>query len=120
MLNFYWVLANRLYPYRPIIWILAVVAVGLFLSAVFRAEPAGNQTYELASIILLLWALGLVGVVQCFAAPLPAIDPGAPWLTRLRARIVHGFRWFMALTTTALFGLIILFSFKAVGLLLRA
>ncbi len=119
MLDFYSALGRLLHPIRPLLWVFAVLAVLVFLGVVFWAEPSEDQTYELASIILLLWALSLVVVAQTFADSAQKMDPTAGLFGRVRSRISRGIRWFMALVTTGLFCLVILLSFRAAGLLLR-
>ena len=64
MLSFYNVLGRRLHAFRTLMWILAAVAVAVFLSAVFWTEPGEDQTYTLGSIVLLLWVLNLVVVAE--------------------------------------------------------
>ena len=119
MLSFYNALGRRLHAFRTLMWILAAVAVAVFLSAVFWTEPGEDQTYTLGSIVLLLWALNLVVVAEAFAVPAPEVDPRSKLMDRLRVRLSRGFRWIMAITTTGLFGFVILLSFKALGLLIR-
>tara|TARA_B100000749_G_C18314579_1_gene418215 strand:+ start:240 stop:548 length:309 start_codon:yes stop_codon:yes gene_type:complete len=100
-------------------WVLAAFAVVVFLGAVFWTDPVEDQTYTLGAIVLLLWALSLVVVAEAFATPAPEIDPRSKVMDRLRARLSRGFRWIMAITTTGLFGFVILLSFKSLGLLIR-
>ena len=119
MLSFYNALGRRLHAFRTLMWILAAVAVAVFLSAVFWTEPGEDQTYTLGSIVLLLWVLNLVVGAEAFAVPAPEVDPSSKLMDRLRARLSRGFRWIMAITTTGLFGFVILLSFKSLGLLIR-
>ena len=119
MLSFYNALGRRLHAFRAPLWALVALAVVVFLGAVFWTEPVEDQTYTLGAIVLLLWALSLVVVAEAFATPAPEIDPGGKAMERLRARLSRGFRWFMAITTTGLFGFVILLSFKSLGLLIR-
>ena len=115
MLTLYDTLGRRLKSYRAVLWVLVAVAVVVFLGVVFFAPPSDDQTYALSAILLLLWSLSLVVVVQTFEAPAPIVDPRAGFMQRTRTRFARGFRWFMAITTTALFGFVILLSFKAIG-----
>ena len=120
MLGFYNALGRRLQAYRALLWGLVMFAVVVFLAAIMWPEPTDDQTYTLGAIVLLLWALSLVAVGQTFAAPTPDIDPAARILDRVKVRLARGFRWLMAITTTGLFGFVILLSFKSLGLLLRS
>ena len=119
MLSFYNALGRRLHAFRALMWVLAAFAVVVFLGAVFWTDPVEDQTYTLGAIVLLLWALSLVVVAEAFATPAPEINPRSKVMDRLRARLSRGFRWIMAITTTGLFGFVILLSFKSLGLLIR-
>ena len=119
MLELYGAIGRRLYRVRRLLWTFVALSLLIFLGLSFWAGPSEDQTYELTSLVLLLWTLSLVVVAETFAAPPPVVDPQARFMARLRARISRGIRWVMTLTTTALLVLVILLSFRAAGLLMR-
>ena len=116
MLQFYTRIARPLYRFRLLLWLLAAVAVGVFVSGMFRS--ADSQSYLLASFVLSLWAVLLIAVGHSFGEPLPIVDRNDPLMTRLATRVKRGMLWLLAILTTGIFGFVGFLSIRAVGLLL--
>ncbi|MBH97526.1 MAG: hypothetical protein CMM56_03640 [Rhodospirillaceae bacterium] len=116
MLNFYSVLSRFLITYRLVIWIVAVSAACFLIGFIVLGEPAGDPTYTLASIVILLWALCLVIVGQIFSVPLKKSGLNSTIIQRIKHKLSKSIRWLMALITTALFFFVIWLSLKTLSL----
>ena len=117
MLNFYAALARRLYHYQWLLWLIAAAAGGLLVYSLLFFAGARAEDYTLGALCVLLWALCLVVLVRAFVAPMPRIEPGANFFTRLRTNIRRGARWVMAIVVTALFGMVLFISSRAIGVI---
>ena len=114
MLDFCRRLANRLYQYKFALWLLALIAIAVFLSSIFLSK---NDIYTLGSIALLLWILFLISFSHVFSSPLPNIDRTAPFFYRLLARAKRGLFWILVVLMIALFGIVSFMSLRTVSVL---
>ncbi len=116
MLQFYTRIGRPLYRFRLLLWLLAAIAAGIFVSGMFRS--ADSQSYLLASFVLSLWAVLLIAVGHSFCEPPPIVDRNDRLMTRLATRVKRGMLWLLAILTTGIFAFVGFLSIRAVGLLL--
>ena len=120
MLRFYTVVANRFYGLRALIWLLAISGVGGFGATLFFSKGKVNEAYMLFFVVLLLWSLCLLIVVYTFIKPLPVIEEGERFLSRMKKRLVLAVRWAMAWTLTLLCLGVVYVSLRVGGIALRS
>ena len=117
LLNFYSSLATRLYKFRGIFWLLAVIAVIVFIAAIFLTAGRESMSYTLGSALVLVWAVGVNVLISGFSEPMRTINSEDGLFLRIKIRASNGFRWFLVLFTTAVLMATILFSLRVVGIL---
>lgn len=117
LLNFYSSLAKRLYKFRGIFWLLAVIALIVFIAAIFLTAGRESTFYTLGSSLVLVWAVGVNALISGFSGPLRTISSDDGLLLRIRIRASNGVRWFLVFFTTAVLIATILFSLRVVGIL---
>ena len=118
MLTLYYRLAQRLYRFRVVLWILGVTSAALFGGALFLSDGTIDAAYALASLTFVLWALWLLAVAHSFDEPVPEIDPDARIWTRVRLMLRRATAWILAIIMTVLFVLAIVMTTRAVGIVL--
>jgi len=120
MLRFYHRLARRLYPARLAVWALCLAAVAAFAATLFTAGGGRDELYMLGSVTVFLWTLGALVTTYIFVAPLPSAGPEAGLVARVKAAAKRGFLWLLAVVMTALTGLVVFVSARALGMAFRA
>lgn len=120
MLRFYTVVANRFYGLRALVWLLTIFSVGGFGATLFFSQGKLDVSYMLFFIILLLWSLCLLILVYTFIKPLPVIEEGERFLSRIKKRLVLAVRWALAWTLTLLCLGVVYVSLRAGGIALRS
>lgn len=120
MLRFYTALAGRLHRYRILFWLLFVLALAAFVGSVILSDGMEEQLYTLGSLAFLLWILSLVVLVESFVVPPPTIHAEDGFFLRARKRIARGIRWLIALAATVMLVLVMMFSVKAIGIMIRS
>jgi hypothetical protein len=117
LLNFYSSLAKRLYKFRGIFWFLAVIALIVFIAAIFLTAGRESMFYTLGSSLVLVWAVGVNVLISGFSGPMRTMSSDDGLLLRIKMRASNGFRWFLVLFTTAVLIATIFFSLRVVGIL---
>lgn len=87
MLEFYHRLALRLWPWRVLFWVLAALAVAVFLLSLFGPVAWRGELLTVAALALAQWAVIAGGLLYGLRQPLPQAGAGAGWWLRLRVRI---------------------------------
>ncbi|HSS66282.1 MAG TPA: hypothetical protein VLS27_17770 [Gammaproteobacteria bacterium] len=113
MLGFYISLANRLHRARAIVWFLAAISAGGFVTTLFLSQGKADEAYMLAFIALLLWSLCLLVLIYTFIHPLPVIEREDGFFSRAKKKLALGMRWVMAWTMTLLCVAVVYVSFRA-------
>jgi uncharacterized MAPEG superfamily protein len=116
LLTFFYRIAQPLYRFRWVLWVLLLIAGGLFAAAVLGI--VAGEDLPLASFLACLWMGFVIAFANAFMAPIPEIRSGAGWLSRLKVRLRRGLLWLIAVGTVILFAFVVLFSIRALGLLL--
>jgi len=109
--------ASFLYRFRAVLWVLAMVAVGLFLTALFARGSSIDAAYALASLSVLLWALWLLAVAHSFVRLPPEVQPGDRFWLRTKTRFQRATAWVLALAVTGLFVLALILTTRTLGLI---
>jgi len=120
MLTFFYRLAQRLYRLRFVLWVVGATSVALFAGALFLSGGTIDAAYALVSLTLLLWALWLLAVSYCFVEPAPVLDSGARLWTRTKVKLRRAMLWTLAVAMILLFGLAIVMTTRAVGIVLAS
>lgn len=120
MLEFYFRITRRLYPWRAIFWALTVASVVAFGATVLTSAGGDDSPALVPAVAVLLWSLSLLLIVYTFIHPLPASDAGDRWFARLCKRLARFAYWLLAWTMTGscLFALYV--TLKAVMIVARA
>lgn len=109
-------IAQPLYRFRGLLWILLLVVASVFMAAVLGF--AAGEDLPLATFLACLWVGFLIAFANAFMAPIPVLRAGAGWLSRMKVRLRRGLLWLLAAGTVVLFAFVALFSMRALGLLL--
>lgn len=119
MLDRFHRLGRRLWRWRLVLWAMCVLAA-LAVPAAALARP-GEEGARLVLLALaaLMWAICLLMTTYGFSRPLPVIEAGAGWLTRLQIRCRRFGLRFAALLTAILTLLVAYTSARAIFMLLR-
>lgn len=120
MLEFYFRITRRLYPWRAVFWVLTVASVVAFGATVLFSGGGDDSPWLVPAVAVLLWSLSLLLIVYTFIHPLPVIDPGDRWFARLRKRLARFACWLLAwaMTGACLFALYV--TLKAAMIIARA
>lgn len=119
MLDHYYRLAASVRKIRRILWILAALAVLVFVLALVPLYRGGGYAAALGAVTVLLWCLWLISVAHSFADAPPRPDPGAPFPARIRIRARRALAWLIALVMTALLGVVAVISLRALATIVR-
>ncbi len=120
MLTFFYRLAQRLYRLRVVLWVVGATSVALFAGALFLSGGTIDAAYALVSLTLLLWTLWLLAVSYCFVEPAPVLDTGARFWARAKVKLRRAMLWTLAVAMILLFGLAIVMTTRAVGIVLAS
>ncbi len=118
LLTFYFAVSKRLHRFRGLIWLLAAIAVIVFVTAIFLTKEPETTFYALGSAIILVWMIILNAIISGFSAPMQSIRPGDGLISKIRIRALNGFRWFLVLFTTIVLITTVVFTFRAFGILI--
>ena len=119
MLSFYARLAHRLRPFRAGFVLLAVAALAAFAGVLFLAPASGDTGWMMLALVTFLWAVSALLIVHAFTHPLASVAADAPWQARLTAWLARTGRLLLALVMTVLCVMVLVLSFKAVGIVTR-
>ena len=117
LLNFYSSLARRLNKFRGVFWLLAVIALIVFIAAIFLTAGRESTFYTLGSALVLVWAVGVNVLISGFSGAMRTTSSDDGLFLRIKIRASNGFRWFLVLFTTAVLIATLLFSLRVVGIL---
>ncbi len=117
LLTFYFALSKRLHRFRRLIWLLAAIAIIVFVAAIFLTKGPESTYYTLGSAIILVWMIILNAIISGFSAPMQSISPNDGLISKIRIRASNGFRWFLVLFTTIVLITTVVFTFRAFGIL---
>ena len=118
MLTFCYRLAQRLYRLRVVLWIVGATSTALFGGALFLSDGTLDAAYALVSLTLLLWALWFLAFAYSFVEPAPVPDSGARLWTRAKAKLRRATAWVLAIVMTLFFGLAVVMTTRAIGIVL--
>ena len=76
-------LAKRLYPLRSAAYLMAFIALAIFLGFSFSGQNK-DQVWQFASALLLMWSLMLALFIYSFSSQIGASPSNAGLFTRLR------------------------------------
>jgi len=118
MLTFFYRLAQWLYRFRVVLWIVGATSTALFSGTLFLSDGTLTAAYALVSLTLLLWVLWLLAVAYCFFEPAPVPDSGARLWTRAKVKFRRATVWILAIVMSLFFGLVIVMTTRAIGIVL--
>jgi len=118
LLAFYVALSESLQRFRNLIRFLGVIALIVFLTAIFVTKGAESKYYTLGSMIVVVWMIALNSLVSGFSYPMQVITKNDRLISRIKARISNGFRWCLVAFMTTVFAVTIIFTFRALGILI--
>ncbi len=119
MLEFYGRIARRLQGAKPIFRVIAALGAVAFFILVFLPDVPVGPTYAFLAITIALSSFFLVLVVNLFSTPVPVIEPGFSLLARFRIRLRRAMLLISAVVLSAMALTIVVYSFIAMGGLLR-
>jgi hypothetical protein len=117
MLSFYRRLAARLLPRRGLLWAAVLACLLGFILLSWRAGAPRDSAWALACITLMLWLLLLLAIAHAFAGSTIAAPSAGPFEQRLRSRLRAAMLWLAALAMTGLAGTVLLFTLRALGVI---
>ena len=117
MLAIYGAIAEFLRGYQWLLWVLTVLAVGLFAGTLFVMDGEDDEFYTLGAVCVVLWSLSLIAFVRIFTLPVPYSAAGDGFFKRMKTSINRGLRWVLALLMTALLLAILGISLRALAIL---
>lgn len=118
MLEFLHRLARRLAPYQRLLWSVVLICISGFIAVVALSPDPRSDAFALLSMTALVWALLLITIVHSFTRPLPSLTTATGLWQRLKLRLRLALLWLLAVAMTAVGGLLVLFSARALGNLL--
>ena len=119
VLNFYARLATRLQPFRFVFVLFAAAALAGFAGVLFLAPSSGDTGWMMLALLAFVWAVSALLIVHSFTHPLPVVAADAPWRPRLTAWLARAGRTLLALVMTVLCVMVLVLSFKGVGVITR-
>ena len=118
MLELYQRAAVALARFRTLIWLALFASVSAFGWAVFNPTGSDSDTRLLASAAATGWLLCLLVIQYFFVEPPELPGAGDGFFTRIKKRLKVFFSWCLALVVTGLSVAIIMFSARAVSLII--
>ena len=120
MLEFYGRIARRLQGAQSVFGVIAALGAVTFVALIFLPGVPAGPTYAFLAITIVLWSFFLNLMVKRFSMPLPVIEPGYSLFARFKIRLRRAMLLASAVVLSAMAFAIMVYTFIAVGGLLRS
>ena len=120
LLAFYVSLSESLQRFRNLIRFLGVIALIVFLTAIFVTKGAESKYYTLGSMIVVVWMIALNSLVSGFSYPMQVISKNDGLISRIKARMSNGLQWALVAFMTTVLAVTIIFTLRAFGILISS